>query len=234
MTGFHMRFHRLVKRARERIVRDDLGRIESIRVIWHSPRRDEGIAAWKVHRDTGGGALVEIGVHHFDLIRFLLGSEFEWVYAASRNGTREDESAVISGRMSDGALFTGEFSERSSHEIEFVVSGSLGWLRVDCLKFEGIQYRTYYEVPGDPSVRLRSFLTFAQSLPMGVYSMHRGGDYRISYEESWKHFIGCIRDGIRPSATFEDGLRAVEAVNAALESARTCRPQQVRRAELGR
>ena len=112
MTGFHMRFHRLIKQARERITRGDLGEIESIRVIWHSPRGDAGIAPWKTTRSHGGGALVEIAVHHVDLVRFLLGSEFDWIQAASRSGTRDDESAVLIARMSDGVLVSGEFSER--------------------------------------------------------------------------------------------------------------------------
>ena len=228
MTGFHMRFHRLIKPARDLIARGELGEIESIRVIWHSPRGDQGIAEWKTTRAGGGGALVEIAVHHLDLVRYLLRSEFEWVHAATKNGTREDETTVLMAKMSDGVLVTGEFSERSPHEIEVVVSGRSGWLRIDCLKFDGLQYRNYREVPGSPSVRFRSLANFAHNFSAGMRTIH-GGDYLKSYEESWKHFIGCVGQGTRPAATFEDGLRAVEAVSAATESITTCRPQQVRR-----
>jgi predicted dehydrogenase len=227
MTGFHMRFHRLIEQARERIARGDLGEIETIRVIWHSPRGDKGIAAWKTTRATGGGALVEIAVHHLDMVRFLLGTEFDWIHAASRNGTREDEAAVLAARMLNGVLVTGEFSERSPHEIEVVVSGKAGWLRVDCLKFDGLESRGYYDVPGQPSVRIRSLATFVRNLPEGMRTMQRGGDYRISYEESWRHFVGCVRQGIPTAVRLEDGLRAVEAVNAAVESVRTGQPQRV-------
>ncbi len=93
MTGFHMRFHRLIRAARELIARGELGEIESIRVIWHSPRGDAGIAKWKMAR-ASGGALVEIAVHHLDLIRFLLGSEFASVHATTKNGTLEDETSA--------------------------------------------------------------------------------------------------------------------------------------------
>ena len=67
MVGFHMRFHRLVREAREQIGRGAPGNIESIRLVWHSPRADVGISAWKTRRSHGGGALVEIAVHHLDL-----------------------------------------------------------------------------------------------------------------------------------------------------------------------
>jgi predicted dehydrogenase len=228
MTGFHMRFHRLIKPARARIARGELGEIESIRVVWHSPRGDAGIAKWKTARGSGGGALVEIAVHQLDLIRYLLGSEFEWIFAASKNGTREDEAAVLSARMSDGVLVTGEFSERSPHEIEIVVSGKSGWLRIDCLRFDGLEYRDYDEVPGRPSVRFRSLATFVHNFPKGMRTLH-GGDYLKSYGESWKHFLACVRQSAPPEATFEDGLRAVEAVEAAVESVKAGQPQQVRR-----
>ncbi len=228
MTGFHMRFHRLIQPARARIAAGDLGEIESIRVIWHSPRGDSGIAKWKTARTSGGGALVEIAVHQLDLIRYLLGSEFEWIFAATKNGVREDETTVLSARMSDGVLVTGEFSERSPHEIEIVISGKSGWLRVDCLRFDGMQYRNYREVPGRPSVRFRSLATFVHNFPNGMRTLH-GGDYLKSYGESWKHFLACVRQGTSPAATFEDGLRAVEAVEAAVESVKTCQPQPVLR-----
>jgi predicted dehydrogenase len=231
MTGFHMRFHHLIRQTRERIARGDLGEVESIRLIWHSPRGDAGMAPWKMVRATGGGALVEIAVHHMDLARFLLGANFDWIHATSRSGVREDETAVLSARMSNGVLVSGEFSERSPHEIEIVVSGKSGWLRVDCLKFDGLQFRTSREVPGQPSVRLRSLADFVRQLPAGLQTMRRGGDYRLSYAEEWKHFVECVRQRTRPSVTLEDGLRAVEAVSAAVESLKKCQRQPVRQEE---
>src|SRR5271170_5461409 len=77
MTGFHMRFHRLIREARQCIREGILGPIESVRMVWHSPRADFAIPEWKTQRQRGGGALVEIAVHHFDLLRFLLDTEFE-------------------------------------------------------------------------------------------------------------------------------------------------------------
>jgi len=55
--------------------------LESIRTIWNSPRADSGIPDWKRRRADGGGSLVEIGVHLFDLWRYLLGTEVEEVFA---------------------------------------------------------------------------------------------------------------------------------------------------------
>jgi predicted dehydrogenase len=37
MTGFHMRFHRLVAQAREKLQQGSIGAVQSVRLVWHSP-----------------------------------------------------------------------------------------------------------------------------------------------------------------------------------------------------
>lgn len=215
VTGFHMRFHRLLREAK-RIVRSGrLGTVESIRLVWHSPRGDAGAPGWKTRRAQGGGALVEIGVHHLDMVRFLLADEFEEVVAQTRDGVREDECATIMGRTVGGVLVTGEFSERSPHEIEIVVSGRDALLRVDCLRFDGLEVRGGREVPGAPEYRLRRLAATLRALPEGL----RAGrsDYLRSYEGIWRHVIECVERSQAPEVTFEDGLRATQAMRAALE-----------------
>ncbi len=221
MTAFHMRFHRLVTAARAAILRGELGRIESVRLVWHSPRSDINIPAWKTQRETGGGAIVEIAVHSFDLLRFLLGTEIHEIFASVRNGVRDDENAVIAARMSDGVLVTGEFSERTAHEIEIVIAGTEKILKLDCLRFEGYSLRAIRQVPGSVTFRLGEIFRFFKSLPRGLDVMRRGGDYRISYDRAWGGFFDAIRSGGEPLATLHDGLLATRAVRAAIRSMET-------------
>jgi predicted dehydrogenase len=227
MTGHHMRFHRLIQEARERIRQDILGPIESVRMVWHSPRSDLDIPEWKTQRELGGGALVEIAVHHFDLLRFLLNTEFEEIHAIRRDGVRDDEAAVVVARMTDHTLVAAEFSERSPHEIEIVVSGHNGLLRVNGERFDGLEFRRRGELTGAPATRLRSAARFVQGLPFGLKTLRRGGDYKMSYENAWKHFAECIRDGRPPESTFQDGRRSLEVVLAALHSASIGQPVKV-------
>src|SRR6478752_3534661 len=53
LMGFHMRWHRLIRRAREYVESGALGIIESIHATWNSPRLDLGIPHWKRHRVDG-------------------------------------------------------------------------------------------------------------------------------------------------------------------------------------
>jgi len=231
MTGFHMRFHRLIREAREHIAKGVLGPLESVRMVWHSPRPDLGIPVWKTERKHGGGALIEIGVHHFDLLRFLLNTEFEQIHAISRDGVREDETAVVVARIANHALVSAEFSERSPHEIEIVVSGANALMRINCERFDGLEIRRRGELTGSPAVRWRSIARFFRTLPIGLTTLRRGGDYRMSYENSWRHFAHSIRNGSTPESTLQDGLRALEVVCAALQSASTSNPVNVSRIE---
>jgi predicted dehydrogenase len=218
VTGFHMRFHRLVRDARDIVRSGRLGAIESIRLVWHSPRGDQPTQPWKTVRDAGGGALVEIGVHHIDLVRFLLDDEIARIAAQTRDGVREDECATIMALTARGILVTGEFSERSPHEIEIVISGRQAMLRVDCLRADGLEVRDARDVPGAPRYRLRRLAATARSVPMALRPKGRHSDYLRSYDAIWRHVIECVARGTTPEVSFEDGVRAARVLHAARTS----------------
>ena len=221
MTGFHMRWHRLIRRAHEFIRDGNLGEIESIHTVWNSPRPDAGIPLWKTERTTGGGALVELGVHLFDLWRFLLNDEVDEVFARARHGVRDDENVAVSARMSRGALATAQISERTAHSIQLDLCGSKGRLRVSAQRFEGFEFLSVRETDGGPGPRLRALQRFLQELPRGVARMRSLGDYGESYRGEWMHFLDCVREGRNPECSWTDGRRALEVVLAAAESERT-------------
>jgi predicted dehydrogenase len=229
MVGFHMRFHRLVQAALPLIRSGALGAIETIRCVWNSPRRDEGIPSWRRKRDEGGGALIEIGVHHYDLWRFLLASEVREVFARSRDGARDDEAALVSAVMDNGVLAAAVLSERTSHEIEVEISGSQGRLRLSLLRFDGFELYSPTDVPGRPGTRLKRLRGFVGSLPVGIAAALRGGsDYLNSYRAAWNHFVNAIALGGPVQPALEDGVRATEVLLAVAGSRAAGRPVLVR------
>jgi predicted dehydrogenase/GT2 family glycosyltransferase len=232
MIGFHMRYHRLVGALRAAIRGGRLGEIESIRSVWNSPRADLGLPAWRRRRETGGGALIEIGVHHFDLWRYLLDAEVREVFAVTRDGERDDENAVVTGVMENGILAAAILSERTSHEIEIEVCGSAGRMRAGCLRFEGLDVAPLAEVPGAPRARLRQLAHLARELPGGLASMARGGEYRESYRAAWESFAQAAQGRASEVCGPAEGLRAVEVAAAAVESRWRHAPVTLRRAEL--
>jgi len=227
LMGFHMRWHRLIRRAREYVQSGALGIIESIHATWNSPRLDLGIPDWKRHRVDGGGSIVEIGVHLFDLWRYLLQTEVEEVFAMSRHGTRDDESAVVTAVLANGALASARLSERTAHDMQVEICGAAGRVRVAGQRFDGFETYAQEETDGALRPRLRAMKRFFHELPRGIAQQRSLGDYGNSYRGAWTHLLDAIRAPRRPECTVEDGRAALRVALAAAASATDGRPVRV-------
>jgi predicted dehydrogenase len=217
--GFHMRWHRLLREARDVVRSGRLGAIESIQTVWNSPRPDAGIPAWKCTRGTGGGAIVELGVHLFDLWRFLLGAEVVSVFARAHHAIREDEHAVVTAQLDNGAFATAVTSERTSHAIDVEIAGSAGRMTVACQRFDGLEIFGVKETSGMVGPRLRALARTARETPRGVARMRTLGDYGDSYRGMWQHMVDAVTSGSPVECSIADGRKALEVVLAAASSA---------------
>jgi myo-inositol 2-dehydrogenase / D-chiro-inositol 1-dehydrogenase len=190
MVGFNMRWHRLVCAARETVRRNELGEIKLVRSVFTSGvRLGDGFADWRMHRQSGGGALFELGVHHFDLLRFLFEREIEEVYASSLS---EGETAIVAARMNGGIQVVSAFSEGTCENHEIEIYGERGWLRLSCYRADGLEQFGAAEYPGAVMTRLRGLTRTILEVPRILRQSRRGGDYVASYEGEWRHFIGSI------------------------------------------
>ena len=61
---------------------------------------------WRRRRESGGGAIFELGTHHFDLVRFMTGQEAREVYASC---DETDETSVVTLKTDGGASRHGAF-----------------------------------------------------------------------------------------------------------------------------
>lgn len=222
MVGFNLRWHRLVRQAREMIQQGRLARIDLMRTVLTSYH--DAVPQWRQYREWGGGVLFELAVHHFDLWRFLLRSEVEEVSASTVCGLWEDEAATVSARMANGVLITSVFAERTSESHEVEVYGQAGRLKVSCYDFDGLECFSTAGFSGDMRNRLRRIAFTAKELPQGIRNMGRGGDFIASYRAEWSHFSDAIRHNIPVECTLEDGVQALRVVLAAARSASTNQP----------
>ncbi len=221
-VGFNLRWHRLVREARRRVGDGGLGKIRMARTVLASgARRWSDFPEWRLHAETGGGALFELGVHHLDVLRFLLGSEFVEISATAKAG---ESTATFAARMSDGAQVTAAFCEETGEHHEIEIYGERGWLRVSCHRFDGLEQFGANDYAGALGVRLRGAARAGRELPRMLRSARSGGDYLASYTEQWRNFIGAIRgETEHRGATLEDGRRAVESALACIRSAASAR-----------
>ncbi|HMF54806.1 MAG TPA: Gfo/Idh/MocA family oxidoreductase [Pyrinomonadaceae bacterium] len=221
MVGFNMRWHRLVREAREVISSGELGDIKLVRTVFTSGvRLREDFADWRKEQETGGGALFELGVHHFDLLRFLLRSEAEEVYAASAS---EGETACVLIRMKCGAQVLSAFSEGTGENHAIEVYGARGWLRISCYRADGLEQFSVVEYTGAIATRLRKLAQTFLLLPRMLQQARQGGDHVASYAEEWRHFVGAITRDSPVECALLDGRRALEVALAAQEASATKR-----------
>ena len=215
-VGFNLRRHRLVREARGVIERGELGRVRLVRTVFASgTRAGPGHADWRARRESGGGAIFELGTHHFDLVRFVLGREAREVYASRDEG---DETSVVTLKTDDGVQVSTALSEGTceGHELEFY--GERGWLRVSCYRADGFERLEAGQYAGSLRARAGGLARALRSLPRVLAQAREGGDYLNSYAEEWRHFAEAVRGRAEVCATLEDGRRALEIALAAHES----------------
>ena len=225
MIGFNLRWHRLVRQAREMIQQGHVVRIGLMRTVLTSYHND--VPQWRQYRESGGGVLFELAVHHFDLWRFLLQSEVEEVSASTLCGLWEDEAATVTARMANGVLITSVFAERTSESHELEIYGQSGRLKVSCYDFDGLECFSTAGFSGDMRNRLRRIASTAKELPRALFKMRQGGDFIASYRAEWSHFSDAIRNNIPLECTLEDGVQALRVVLAAARSASTKQPVKI-------
>jgi predicted dehydrogenase len=173
---------------------------------------------WKRRRRTGGGVLLDLASHHIDLLRWLLDIEVAEVEASLGSELSEGDTARLRLRTSSGVLAEGFFSFRDTRTdwLEFV--GDLGRLRVDRYGW-AIELRR--EI-GRSSTRTRLPPVWEPT------SWRMRKLLRPQHDPSWRSaltaFIGRILGNSCELPGPIDGLRSLEVVLAAEQSARLSAP----------
>jgi len=222
MTGFNLRFHRLVRQLRGRVSAGDLGSVHALGTTYTDDvllRPD--LAGWRAARGRGGGTLLEKAIHHFDLWRFLLADEVEEVHAYTGSDRADDDVAWVSARMRGGALASTLAVDATSLSNEVAVYGTKARAVLDLYRFDGLAQASPTEPPGAVRTRAKALLRTVRTLPAGLGAARRGGEALFAYEAEWRHFAQSIARGGAAESTLDDGLRALEIAIAALESAAT-------------
>lgn len=221
-VGHNLRCHRLVREARQLLADGALGELEAAFSLWSTDiALRSRIPAWRERRETLGGAVHEVAIHHFDLWRHLLDRQLERVWAVSKPGERDDDSTAISCRYAGGLPVTLLVSQTTAVQHVLEIWGRKGRMRLDLYRFDGLEVVPTGVNAGDPGVRGTSLLRTLRDLPSGVAVARRGGDFLDTYRVEWERFLAAIAGEGPIACAFEDGLAAVAAAHAAARSAAT-------------
>ena len=217
MMGFNYRLNRLVRQARDAIAHGAIGRPVAVRTSFATATR--AIPDWKRQRPVGGGVLLDLAVHHIDLVRFLMAADITTVSAELRSVNSEHDTALLQMTLANGVMVQSLFSLSAVDEDRIDVYGSGGKLTID-------RYR---------SLRVETLPAAAQGT-LGLTAARMAGELRAlpyalermraplndpSFPAALRAFVRAVRDGTAPSPNVHDGLHAAAVVEAAERSART-------------
>lgn len=220
LVGFNLRWHRLVLRARDLLAAGGIGRVRAVRSVFSDPllaRVD--LPQWRRRRAQGGGSLIDKGIHHFDLWRYLLGDEVTTVAAASASGAADDEVAEVTARTASGVLLTALTMDATTIGNEMTLYGDAGTLHLDLYRADGYELRAPHDLPGSPASRLRRLAASFSELGANAGEMARGGVFDASYARQWRHFVDVVRRDAAPTCTVRDGRAALAIALAAIDAA---------------
>jgi len=204
MPAHNVRFAPPFQPMRAAFAAGRIGEVTSVRVAFcHAgPQNWAPQAAWfRSVESAGGGALMDLGVHVADTVRFILDDEFAEV-TATVDALPIDEDAVVGFRLASGAIGSVHVGWRSpaAADQSIVVHGTAGTLRFDLT--EGVRL----DLPG----------TSSEQLPMADH-----------VDNPCAVFVRSATDGGSPAPSAQDGRAAVAFVTAAYTSARTGSSQLV-------
>mgnify|MGYP000080994555 CR=1 FL=1 len=222
-VGFNRRQHPLNQRARALLAAGRIGRVRTVLTAYCEPAAADTLPDWKRSRASGGGALLDLGSHHIDLVRWLLDDEIVTVEARLESDASEDDSAWLRLATRGGVEVRSAFSMRSGPTDWLSFIGERGTLLID-------RFRCALEV------RAARRFGYGQRR---VHLLPRPGNagWRLeravrpshdpSYVRALAAFVAEVRGAPALTARLADGARSLAVVLAAEESARLGRAVEI-------
>ena len=217
--GFMRRFDPEFSAAAERIKAGEIGRPMLVKSLTHGP----GLPprwAWDLNKSNG--MLAEVNSHDWDTVRWLMGSDYERVYAETSN-FKGASHHITSPNFYDNALVSIRFENGGLGSISGVCPCDYGYdARVEIVGDKGIMQ--IGELQGqaviictnrDQGLITPVFRTWPERFAWG-------------YINEMQHFIHCIRADQAPLVGGEEGRWAVAGVLAATKSFLEQRPVYLR------
>jgi len=212
MIGFNFRYHPLYQELREKLQSGSVGALTGARAVISSAART--LPDWKRKRATGGGVLLDLASHHFDLVSYLFSSEIHSVRATLRSIRVENDTASKEVILASGLVVQSLLSMSSIEEHSFEVYGVRGRLGLDRIASQKVEVFR----PAMPYDRIHRIWNAFGALRPSVLLKPPG---EPSFAAALNAFISAVCTGSQVKPDLDDGHSSLVGVLAAEESART-------------
>lgn len=208
--GLPLRHHPAMKQAKKWLDDGIIGEIMFLRARYGNTQRPGFDQDWRVNPDvSGGGQLMDQGMHILDLSRYFIGEFIEAVcftQTAFWDIAPVEDNAFALLRTATGQVASMHVSwTQWKNLFSFEIFGQNGYILIDG---HGGSYGTEKITLG----RREFYEPFKQER-----TEFRGAD--LSWHEEWEEFTADIEEDRVPSGNELDGLAAVELAFALYESA---------------
>lgn len=204
MIGYCCRFNPKNAALKDRVDAGEIGDVYGIQAARIANREVYDMVADWTH------PMYYLAVHDIDLMRWYVGSDIESVYAEASDGIDDvDTPAVVSTtlRFEDGTVGT--------LETNWGRSDSYPTVRTEEIRLTGSEGHSRLVVENDDAtIATDDGFDF---LDATILHGRETDMYRFELD----HFVKSVLNDETPMVTWEDGLRSLEAANAAIESMET-------------
>ncbi|HEX6389945.1 MAG TPA: Gfo/Idh/MocA family oxidoreductase [Solirubrobacteraceae bacterium] len=231
MCAYNYRFFPAIRLARQMIEAGELGEIHHFRSVFLDASAvdpDQRKTSWRFQRaNAGSGALGDLGAHHIDAARYLVG---EPVSVAATVRTFVPERAGFEVDVDDAFQAVVEFENGAIGTIEAsrVAAGHVNQSRIE---IDGSKASLSFDVQSLNHLRVAQFgkgfrdiLVTERDHPFSPWWFPPGHplSWADSFTHELAHMLGAIggQHEVAPhGATFEDGYRCAEVCDAILAAA---------------
>ncbi|GLS21231.1 inositol 2-dehydrogenase [Labrys miyagiensis] len=206
--AFNRRFDPGILEMKRRIGDGEIGALELVTVISKDPAGGLPIEYLK----TSGGMFRDMTIHDFDMARYIMGEEFVSAQATASSLTDpaikeigDIDTATVSMQTASGRIAVIINSRRASYGYDQRVEahGALGMLRT-----ENVPQHLLVQEGAEGVRRAKSQFFFVER-------------YAQSYANEWAHFVRVLKGEEAPSASGDDGRKALALAEAAYRSLET-------------
>lgn len=217
MIGQNYRYNPLIVKLKRQYNAGRIGKLVDLRTRFAIPHLPPG--NWRANRTSGGGALLDLAVHHIDLIRFVTGLEITSVSASIESRYSDDDIGRIDMELDGGITAHTEviFGEEFEDRVE--ITGERGTLWVERSQSLDVGFRA-----GSNGTTILSKMIDRAPTPFRAayfIAKRRSPLNEPSFALALAAFVGAASNGTKPNPDLYDGLAALEVVDAAERSAAT-------------
>ncbi|MBN1642205.1 MAG: Gfo/Idh/MocA family oxidoreductase [Anaerolineae bacterium] len=227
MINFSYRFNEQSQALKRRVEAGELGEIYFGRTVWHRRRGLPRFGGWFGQKAlSGGGPLIDLGVHRLDLALWLMGyPKPVWVLGSAYNpiATALAAEQGVAYDVEDLAAALIRFENGATLEVEASWAAHIA-------ERELMETRLLGTKGGLVQRNLNETYEFEAEL----YLERDGAQYDMrlhapprSRQSAMSHFVDSILAGTPHIATGEEGLLVMEILDAIYESAASGAPVQI-------